>query len=127
MEVSHERTLCHHTEELRLFATHGVMKEEERLGQRFYVDIVMEIEDDAARLRDDFSHAVDYGEVHRLIGEVVTGRRFKLIEALAHAIAVTVTARYPAIRRAEVAVRKPSAPVPGVLDYAEARVDYDVR
>ncbi|PRX10348.1 dihydroneopterin aldolase [Martelella mediterranea] len=109
------------------FSTHGVMEEEERLGQRFYIDITMHIDDEAALLHDDFSDAVDYGEVYRLISDVVTGRRFKLIEALAHAIAVSVSRHYDAIGRIEVAVRKPSAPVPGLLDHAEARVDYNVR
>ncbi|MBB4121825.1 dihydroneopterin aldolase [Martelella radicis] len=108
------------------FSTHGVMEEEERLGQRFYVDITMQIEDETAVLHDDFSEAVDYGEVYRIINDVVTGRRFKLIEALAHAIAVSVSRHYDAIRRIEVTVRKPSAPVPGLLDHAEAKVAYDV-
>ena len=107
------------------FSTHGVMPEEERLGQRFYVDATLEIEDEHAVLHDDFSAAVDYGEVYKVISEVVTKRRFRLIEALAHAVAVAVCERYEPIRAVEIAVRKPSAPVQGLLDYAEARVRHE--
>ncbi|AJY46710.1 dihydroneopterin aldolase [Martelella endophytica] len=107
------------------FSTHGVMPEEETLGQRFYVDATLNIIDENAVLNDDFSAAVDYGEVYKVISEVVTKRRFRLIEALAHAIAVAVCDRYAPIRSVEIVVRKPSAPVHGLLDYAEARVSYD--
>lgn len=109
------------------FSTHGVMPEEETLGQRFFVDVTMHIDDENAVLNDDFSGAVDYGAVYAVIAEVVTKRRFRLIEALAHAVAVAVAEKYAAIERVEIAVRKPSAPVQGLLDYAEARVDYHVR
>ena len=72
-------------------------------------------------------HCVGCEVVGPAVGAVVTERRFQLIEALAAAIAEAVTAYHQAITRVEVAVRKPSVPVPGILDHVEARLVRDVR
>lgn len=106
------------------FAQHGVMPEEERMGQRFYVDAILLIDSEDVLKNDDLSAGVDYGAAYHVIEEIVTKRRFRLIEALAYAIGETLCKRYPAIQSVEIAVRKPSAPVAGLLDHAEARVTY---
>lgn len=106
------------------FARHGVMDEEERLGQRFFVDVTMHIENVAVLENDSLEDGVDYGNVYALIETIVTGQRFQLIEALALAIGKAICAAFTTVRHVEVTVRKPSAPVPGLLDYAEARVEY---
>ncbi|MGV0910599.1 dihydroneopterin aldolase [Martelella sp. FOR1707] len=108
------------------YAYHGVLPEEERMGQRFFVDVIVDV-DDAAALADDFTNAVDYGGLYPVVGAVVTERRFQLIEALAAAIAEAVAAYHQAITRVEVAVRKPSVPISGILDHVEARLVRDVR
>ncbi|TJV51019.1 MAG: dihydroneopterin aldolase, partial [Mesorhizobium sp.] len=37
-------------------------------------------------------------------------------------VARALTARFPQIKKAEITVRKPNAPVPGVLDHVEVTV-----
>jgi dihydroneopterin aldolase len=65
---------------------------------------------------------VDYGVAFQVIEEMVTGRRHFLIETLAHEVAKALAERFPQIRRSEITVRKPNAPVRGVLDYVEVTV-----
>ena len=57
-----------------------------------------------------------------MIEKIVTGHRRFLIEALALEVAKALAARFPQIRKAEITVRKPNAPVPGVLDHVEVNV-----
>lgn len=104
------------------FARHGVMEEEERLGQRFYVDAVMTVDAGGAVEADSISGTVDYGVAFGVIEEIITGARRFLIEALALEVAKALCARFPQITKAEITVRKPNAPVRGVLDYVEATV-----
>lgn len=104
------------------FAHHGVFDEEERLGQRFYVDAVLGVDPGDALETDDIEGTVHYGIAFSVIEEIVTGRRRYLIEALALDIAKALCARFPQIRRADITVRKPNAPVAGVLDYVEVMV-----
>jgi dihydroneopterin aldolase len=106
------------------FARHGVHDEEEMLGQRFYVDALLAVEPGTALDDDTIEATVDYGVAFGVIEKIVTGRRRFLIEALALDVAKALTARYPQITRAEITIRKPNAPVPGVLDHVEVTVTW---
>ena len=104
------------------FARHGVLDEEEKLGQRFYVDAELTVLPDDALDGDSIGATVDYGVAFAEIERIVTGKRRFLIEALALDVAQALCARFPQIERAEITVRKPNAPVPGVLDHVEVTV-----
>jgi len=106
------------------FARHGVLDEEETLGQRFYVDAELLVDPGAALAEDSIDGTVDYGEAFILIEKIVTGERRLLIETLALQIGRALCERFPQIKRASITVRKPSAPVRGVLDYVEVTVDW---
>lgn len=104
------------------FARHGVFREEETLGQRFYVDAALTVEPGDALERDTIAGTVDYGTAFGVIERIVTGERHLLIETLALSIGKALTAEFPQVSRAEITVRKPNAPVAGILDYAEVTV-----
>ncbi|MBO6716359.1 MAG: dihydroneopterin aldolase [Rhizobiaceae bacterium] len=104
------------------FARHGVHDAEETLGQRFYVDAVLLVSPGQPLDEDAIDETVDYGEAFAVIEQIVTGKRRFLIEALALDVAKALCQRFPQIVRAEITVRKPNAPVPGVLDHVEVTV-----
>ena len=104
------------------FARHGVFDEEEMLGQRFYVDAALTVDPGRALEDDSIDGTVDYGVAFQVIEKILTGERRFLIEALALEVAKALTQRFPQIARAEITVRKPNAPVPGVLDHVEVTV-----
>lgn len=104
------------------FARHGVHDEEETLGQRFYVDAELTVEPSQPLEEDSIAGTVDYGVAFDVIEKIVTGKRRLLIEALALEVAKALAARFQQIRRAEITIRKPNAPVRGVLDHVEVSV-----
>lgn len=104
------------------FARHGVHDAEETLGQRFYVDAMLAVRSKTPLEHDAIDSTVDYGAAFAVIEEIITGRRRFLIEALALDVAKVLCQRFPEISRAEITVRKPNAPVPGVLDHVEVTV-----
>ena len=104
------------------FARHGVLDEEETLGQRFYVDAELTVEPSQSLEEDSIAGTVDYGVAFDVIEKIVTGKRRLLIEALALEVAKALAARFQQIRRAEITIRKPNAPVRGVLDHVEVSV-----
>jgi 7,8-dihydroneopterin aldolase/epimerase/oxygenase len=106
------------------FARHGVHDEEEFLGQRFFVDAELDVEQGNALVTDSIDDTVHYGIAFTEIEKIITGRRRYLIEALALEVATTLCARFVQIRRAKISIRKPNAPVPGVLDYVEVTVEH---
>ena len=91
---------------LEVQAHHGVNEDERRDGQRFLVDVWLDVSD--AALSDRIGDAVDYRDVAALVREISDGRQFRLLEALATAIADALLERFPAgVARARVRVRKP--------------------
>jgi len=104
------------------FARHGVLSAEETLGQRFFVDAVLNVDGGDAIENDSISGTVDYGKAFAVIERIVTGQRRYLIEALALEVAKRLCDNFPQVRWAEVTIRKPNAPVPGILDTVEVTV-----
>jgi 7,8-dihydroneopterin aldolase/epimerase/oxygenase len=106
------------------YARHGVFEQEASLGQRFFVDVVMDVEAGEALVSDQVEATVHYGEAYALVETIVTGSRRNLIEALANDVCLALSAWSPLIRRVEVAIRKPSVPIAGILDHVEVRVEH---
>ena len=107
---------------MRWEATHGVLPEEKVEPQPFEVDLVLHADLRVASDRDELAQTVDYGALYPLVAEIVTGRSFDLIEALAGAIASAVLDATDSrlVDAVEVRVRKPEAPIDGDLDTVEA-------
>jgi len=97
---------------MEFFGYHGVHEEEGKLGARFLVDVELIL---ALSGTDSIRHTVDYGRVYSLVGSAVTGRRYKLIEALAHHIATLLLSQEALVDAVRVRVHKPHAPLPGVF------------
>jgi dihydroneopterin aldolase len=105
-------------EGIAVFARHGLLPEEERLGQRFYLGLEAELDLAPAGRADDMALSVSYADMTAIAVAVATERRFKLIEALAETIAQEILTGFPVITAITVRVDKPSAPIPAVLDRA---------
>jgi dihydroneopterin aldolase len=101
---------------IAVFAFHGLLPEEARLGQRFYVSLDVRLDLGPAGRSDDVARTVSYAVLTEIVTRIATQRRFALIEALAEAIAGEILDRHPLIREIRVRVDKPSAPVPAVID-----------
>lgn len=101
------------------FARHGVYNEEEVLGQRFFVDAFLSVDGGDSLKNDDIDGTVDYGKAFSVIEKIITGKRKFLIEALALEVGKALCETFPMVLEAQITVRKPNAPVAGVLDYVE--------
>jgi 7,8-dihydroneopterin aldolase/epimerase/oxygenase len=108
---------------LVLFAKHGVRDEEAKLGQRFALDITLDVEITDAVKSDRLDSTVDYGEAVAVTEAAFRAKRFYLIEAAAAHVAGVLLAHFPKVKGVRVTVRKPSAPVPAAIDYVAATVE----
>ncbi|KXV39048.1 folate biosynthesis protein [Gluconobacter japonicus] len=108
--------------DLCLFGYHGVLPEENRIGQRFIVDIEIRADLSGAIAEDDYRQAVCYGTLCDIAAESVTGTPMDLIEALAGRIADNILKRLDRVEVVLVTVHKPSAPVPYPVSETAATV-----
>lgn len=96
---------------LDLFAKHGVYKEENVLGQKFVFSAVLYLDTAKAGVSDELEDSVNYGEVCHFIREFAEGRTFKLLESLAEHTAAAVLDRFPLVKRIDLEIEKPWAPI----------------
>ncbi len=107
---------------LVFFARHGLMQEEEALGQRFRLDVRVEIDPTLDLAADDPDQTLNYVELYALVKEVFEGSRYNLIESCADAIARAVLDEFDKALEVTVMIKKPSVPVDCICDYFSAEV-----
>jgi dihydroneopterin aldolase len=107
---------------MRFLGRHGVLLEERLEPQPFEVDLVLHADLGVASTTDSLTDTADYARLFERVRQIVEGESFRLIEALAGAIArAALGATDPALVDAvEVRVRKPQAPLPGIFGHVEA-------
>ncbi|MBC7106990.1 MAG: dihydroneopterin aldolase [Firmicutes bacterium] len=106
---------------MQFYGYHGVLRAEQSLGQPFVVDVDLFLDLEPAGLTDNLERTVDYARVFSLVEEIVTGRSYRLLEALAEAIAREILDRFP-VAEVAVRVRKPRVPLPGIVGYAGVEI-----
>jgi dihydroneopterin aldolase len=92
-------------EGLSVFGHHGARPYEKEAGQRLEVDLELIPVDDRAESSDKLADAVDYDMLYRTVRDVVEGKSYHLLEALAADVASTILERF-SIRRVRVRISK---------------------
>lgn len=95
---------------MEFYGYHGVFPEENKLGQRFFVDVELRMPLNKPGLSDQMEDSVSYADAYEVIKRIVLGKPFKLIEALAEAIASELLHLYNMINEVMVRVNKPHPP-----------------
>jgi len=106
---------------MEFYGYHGVFKEETKLGQRFRVDLVIELDLKKAGETDSLEYSVNYASLYKVCQHIVEGKPYKLVESVAEQIAVKILADFSLINDCTVKVVKPDPPIPG--HYKEVAVE----
>lgn len=107
--------------DMRFLGRHGVEEAERSQAQPFAVDVEIVRDLGPAGRSDDLARSVDYGAVFGACRDVVEGRSFRLIEALAESLADEILTRF-AVTDVVVRVRKLQPPIQGTLGWAGVEV-----
>lgn len=98
-------------ENLKVFANHGVYKEEQENGQNFYINAVLYGDTRKAGVYDELEDSTNYGEVCHFINRFVSENVYKLIETVAEKLAREILTNFPLVKALDLEVRKPHAPI----------------
>jgi dihydroneopterin aldolase len=102
------------------YAHHGVSKAEHEVGARYEVDTELFFDFSSAGETDKLQQTIDYEKVYATIHEVITAKKFYLIETVAKKISDQLMRDFSVLNSVRIKVRKRNPPVGGVCDYAEA-------
>ena len=105
-------------EGIEFFAYHGVYAEEQRIGNRYQIDISVTTDFSDAAENDKLSDTVNYGDLYEIISGVMKIKA-KLLEHIAQLIISSVRQRYPNVEAVEVSVSKFNPPIGGVCTRAK--------
>ena len=98
-------------EKLVVFGNHGVFPEENVLGQKFLVSLVMYTDTRKAGQTDDLECSINYGEVSQYVKQFFDENTCKLIEKVAEKLAENLLLKYALLEKVDVTVEKPWAPI----------------
>ena len=104
-------------EGLEFFAFHGYYDEEQKIGNKYGVDLRLKTDLHAAGASDKLAETVNYEVLYRLIlAEMQQPAR--LLEHLAHRILDRVMVELPQVRRVRVSISKFNPPLGGICHRA---------
>lgn len=101
---------------MQFYGYHGVFPEENKLGQRYQVDVELHLPLDKPGTTDSIEDTINYAEAYGLIKSIVEGETYRLIEALAERVASSLLQTYTSINEITVRVLKPHPPVAMFFD-----------
>ena len=98
-------------EKLTVFGNHGVYPEENKLGQKFLVSLVLYTDTRKAGMSDELESSINYGDVSQYVRQFFEENTFKLIERVAEKLAEGLLLRYSLLEKVDVKIEKPWAPI----------------
>lgn len=108
---------------LEVFGKHGVLPEENALGQKFVISVTLFCDTRGAGQSDRLEDSVDYARVSELLKEETENHVFRLVEALAWHLAREVLLHFALVQNVIVRVEKPWAPVHLPLDTVSVQIE----
>lgn len=109
--------------DLQIFANHGVLKEEKKLGQKFIISLELKLNLKKASVGDDLNETVNYAKLCAEVEKIFKKESFDLIETAAEKIAEYILLNYEKVEGVKVLLKKPWAPIGMNLEYASVEIE----
>ena len=103
------------------YGYHGISESEKSLGGKFEVDLDIYQDLKKAGQSDNLTDTLNYEKIYKTVENCTKRNKYYLIETLAERIAGSILRKYKT-DKVLVRVRKPHAPVKGVLDTVEVEI-----
>ncbi|MCS6794641.1 MAG: dihydroneopterin aldolase [Raineya sp.] len=105
-------------EEMEFFAYHGFYEEEQKIGNKYSVDVHIEADVSKAVYSDKLSDTLNYEAVYQIVAEEMQ-KPTRLLEHIAQRIIDSILEHFQAAQKVGVAVSKFNPPVGGVCRKAK--------
>lgn len=98
--------------DIRIYAFHGCMEEEERIGSDYIVNLEVEADMKKASATDALVDAIDYVNLNTIVKEEMSVRS-ELLEHVGQRIIDRILKQFPEVLSVEVSVAKQNPPIGG--------------
>jgi dihydroneopterin aldolase len=110
---------------LELHGFHGYFDEEQRLGQKFLLDVLANLAPAETHLADGFEASIRYDQLVEEVERISNEAKFRTLEALGETIARRLLDRFNRISSIAVTVSKASPPMPQSLERVAVKIQLD--
>lgn len=100
---------------IKVYAYHGCLNEEAKIGGNYIVDVTMETDFSEAALTDDLNKTIDYVIVYDIVKKQMAIRS-NLIEQVGQRIVNEIKKEFAALKGVEVTVSKLNPPMNGNVE-----------
>ncbi len=107
---------------IRCYSLHGCLKEENRIGGTFEVDIDLHCDFLKSSKTDQLNDTIDYVTVNKIV-EKEMAVPSKLIETVAYRILEKLKAKFDLIQHCRVEIRKINPPIDGDVKYVSVIIE----
>lgn len=107
---------------IEFYGYHGASDEEQAIGHRYVVDVVLEADLRKAGQTDALTDTINYAEVAQLILRVGASRQFRLMEALAETLASELLRTYLGAQTVHLRVSKRLPPAGAIIESAGVEI-----
>ncbi|WP_066838056.1 dihydroneopterin aldolase [Rufibacter ruber] len=101
-------------EGMEFYAYHGFYDEEQKIGNRYRIDLYIEADLEEAAISDDLSKTVDYEKLYQIVQREMN-QPARLLEHVGHRILEGAFQEYPHLEHVKVQVSKYNPPLGGVI------------
>jgi dihydroneopterin aldolase len=109
-------------EGMEFFAFHGFYDEEQKIGNKYGVDLYLHTNLNAAAASDNLAETVNYEKLYQLVlHEMALPAR--LLEHLGHRILERILAEFPFVQQVKVSVSKFNPPLGGICHKAKVTLE----
>jgi 7,8-dihydroneopterin aldolase/epimerase/oxygenase len=105
-------------EGIEFFAYHGFLDEEQKIGNKYSVDISVKVDFSLAAKSDKLKETVNYEELYKIIREEIN-QPSRLLEHIGKRIITHSFKQFPEITDVEVSISKFNPPIGGVCQRAK--------
>jgi|WetSurMetagenome_2_1015567.scaffolds.fasta_scaffold302036_2 7,8-dihydroneopterin aldolase/epimerase/oxygenase len=107
---------------ITFYGYHGVHEHEREFGRPMALDVELTLDLSEAGRTDNLEQGLDYSEVYKIVRETEAAGPYKLLEALAEAVARQLLAAFPQVREVLIRARKKEPSVGGWVEQAEVEI-----
>ena len=109
-------------EGMEFFAYHGHFDEEQRIGNKYSIDLTIDTDLSRPANSDNLKDTIDYGDIYQMV-KLVMSKKHRLLEHVGHEIIDAVKSRFGSVNKITVEVSKFNPPIGGVCHKAKVKLE----
>lgn len=112
-----------HLNKMVFYGYHGVYPEEQKLGQRFWVNLTLFTDDKLDCQIKHLEDTIDYTLVYAELKSLMEEKSFILLENCANAVIERLFELHGTLTGVNIKISKPSVPIKGTLESVEVEME----